>query len=348
VGYDTWYGGKVHLPVQLNAERIGFTTFSKDERGVLAQEAADLITRSAGGRPWATVVSFINPHDICFHALRAFANTDLDRHLVNVCRTEIATLDEALIVPEGAELPPLPANWEPQENEPEAVTELINRRGFRAQARANWDADAWRRHLWAYARLTELVDRQIGQVLAALDASGQADDTLVVFTSDHGDLAGAHRLEHKSFFYEEAARVPLVLRLPGRIRAATLDDHHLANTGLDLLPTLCDYAGAPIPAHCLGRSLRAIAETGHGDPGTAFGENILGHMLCEGRFKYVRYERGAHAEQLYDLDADPGEMRNHRDRHPAVVARLSAALDQQIAAHAAVALGPLSSFPGHE
>jgi len=350
-GYETWYGGKVHWPVGLTPERLGFATFCSDERERLAVEASALI-RASRGRRWAMVASLINPHDICYQAIRQFATDGTDRHILTSGATELANLDEALLPPHGIDrevflrdlLPPLPANHAIQADEPELIAAVLAQRPFKAAARAQWGERDWRLHRWAYARLMERVDRQIGAILDALAASGQEQDTLVIMTSDHGDHDGSHRLEHKTFFYEEAARVPWIMRLPGRIPAGTVRDDALVATGLDLMATCCDYAGAVVPGHCLGLSQRAVAE---GRPGAvareaAYGENAVSRMVATPAWKYVRYDGGRHAEQLYDLVHDPGETRNHAadPAHAAVLATLRDRLDAEMAAHAALAIGP--------
>jgi choline-sulfatase len=344
-GYRARYGGKTHWPIGLTPERVGFDYFQRDERERLAVEAADQIMRS-GADPWALVVSLINPHDICLHAIRAFA-TDPDGTDAAIRRSasvECQQLDEALRPPPGADpetwverlCPPLPANHEPQRDEPELVSWVLGKRPFRARARAAWGEREWRLHRWAYARLAERVDREIGAVLSALDASGQADDTLVIFTSDHGDHGGSHRLEHKTFFYEEAARIPWIMRWPGRVAAGAVDDRRLIAAGLDLMATCCDAAGVETPSSCLGRS--ALARDGREQ---AYGENAISRMLATREWKYVRYDHGANAEQLYDLVRDPGETRNHAAEHPRILAEMRSRLEDETRAHAALALGPL-------
>ncbi len=350
-GYETWYGGKVHWPVKLTPERLGFTTYCRDERERLAVDTASLI-HSQAGRRWAMVASLINPHDICYQAIRAFATSGIDQVILDGGEVELENLDEALLPPPGVDreaflrehLPPLPANAEIQEDEPELISAVLAQRPFKAAARARWSEQDWRLHRWAYARLMERVDRQIGVILDALAASGQDRDTLVIMTSDHGDHAGSHRLEHKTFFYDEAARVPWIMRLPGRIPAGAIVEDGLVATGLDLMATCCDYAGASVPAHCLGRSQRAVAEA---QPGSAprtwvFGENSVGRMIVTREWKYVRYDRGSGSEQLYDLVHDPGETRNHAHdpANAAVLARLRSHLDAEMATHAELAIGP--------
>ena len=351
-GYATWYGGKTHWPLGLTPERLGFTGFCTDERERLAVEAADHIHRQSG-QPWAMVVSLINPHDICYQAIRAFPDDSaFNQQLLRNGAVELGCLDEALQPPLGVDydtflrdhLPPLPANHEVQTDEPALIREVLAQRPFKLAARQEWVERDWRLHRWAYARLMERVDRQIGVVLDALEASGQAKDTLVLMTSDHGDHDGSHRLEHKTFFYEEAVRVPWLMRLPGRIPAGRVEDSCLVATGLDLMATCCDYAGAALPGHCRGVSQRGVAENRSeaSQRGQAFGENLVSCMLVEQSWKYVRYDSGAHAEQLYDLYTDPGESRNHAHdaANVGVLARLSQDLDDEITAHATHDLGP--------
>jgi choline-sulfatase len=276
-GYDCFYGGKVHWPVGLTPERLGFIMFCTDERERLAVETAHLIRRLGSSRhhaPWLIVSSLINPHDICYHALRAHAHSGggadptvggiFSREPGAAQIQELVNLDEALAAAAntGAKLPPLPPNHAPQRDEPEQLGRFLDERPFQRWARdsTDWGEEHWRLHRWAYARLMERVDRQIGVLLDALDATAQTSETLVIMTSDHGDHDASHALEHKTIFYEEAARVPWIMRLPGRIPAGVTNQRCLVSTGLDLTATCCDYAGLPTPPHCLGISLRQVAE----------------------------------------------------------------------------------------
>ncbi len=352
-GYETLYGGKVHLPVDLTPERIGFDCFCSDERELLAKETAELIRAKKNTR-WAIVASLINPHDICYQAIRQFATPGPDQLILKNGATELLNLDEALQPPPGVDretflreyLPPLPANYEIQSDEPEMISEILALRPFKVKARQQWTDTDWRLHRWAYARLMERADRQIGQILSALAESGCEENTLVIMTSDHGDHAGSHRLEHKTFFYDEAARVPWIMRLPGRIPAGAVRDDVLVATGLDLMATCCDYTGAALPSHCLGISQRPAAEGKVGPTRTqGYGENVVSRMVVNSRWKYVRYDHGQHAEQLYDLTADPGEQRNHAHdpAHRATLNDLRTRLDSEMAQHHSLAISPLAS-----
>ena len=166
------------------------------------------------------------------------------------------------------------------------------------------------------------MDAEIERLLEALRDSGQEENTVVIFTSDHGDGHGAHRWNQKTILYEEEVRVPLIVNWPGSTRAGHADSTHLVSTGLDLIPTMCDYAGIEPPAELRGRSIRPLAEGVVPDSWRSslavetallFGSGdaaIPGRMLRSPRFKYVAYAEGKLREQLFDLENDPGEMQN--------------------------------------
>jgi choline-sulfatase len=251
-------------------------------------------------------------------AIRDFASTEHARRLIARGATEVTTLDRALRWPDGVgeqaffdhHCPPLPDNHAPQRDEPGAIQWVLEQRPFKKMARERYTERQWRLHRWAYCRLTEMVDAQIGRVLDALRASGQERETVVVFSSDHGDHDSAHKLEHKTIFYEEACRVPLIVSQPG-VTPPGVCPHPVSN-GLDLLPTLCDYAGVDPPPGLSGFSLRPLAEgTQSRVPRSLIPvESEIGRMVIVGDYKYMRYDGGANREQLIDLRNDPGETRN--------------------------------------
>jgi arylsulfatase A-like enzyme len=177
------------------------------------------------------------------------------------------------------------------------------------------------------------VDQHIGRVLDALHQSGLEENTVVVFTSDHGDMDSAHRLEHKSMPYEEATHVPLMVSLPGTTLAGHVDNDHLVSTGLDLIPTLCDFAGISVPSALKGRSIRPLAtraERNDSWRGCLAAENESSRVLWSDRYKYAVYDRGQPREMLIDLENDPGEMRNLavKSEYEAIVRRHRELLQQ--------------------
>ncbi|HUT34687.1 MAG TPA: sulfatase-like hydrolase/transferase [Planctomycetota bacterium] len=332
-GYATAYGGKTHLPGAKghtnNVADYGFDeVLTRDERDGLAQACAAFLRRKHD-KPFLLVASFINPHDICYMAIDDHARSQGKPVKETV---ERRCLTEALALPEGVTreaffrdtCPPLPPNVGIPEGEPEAV-EKTDWRAFRAHARRRWSEEMWRLHRWAYGRLTERVDAEIGRVLQALREAGREDDTLVVFTSDHGDMDSAHRLEHKSMLYEEACRIPLLVSWKGVTKPGAVDREHLVSNGLDLIPTLCDYAGIAPPPELKGRSIRPLAE-GREPKGwrdTLAVENERSRLVLWDRLKYGVYGTGERRELLVDLKQDPGEMRN-RAAEPACRAQVEA------------------------
>ena len=322
-GYETLYGGKTHWPRGMKVDTIGFAPLTPDQRDGLADACVEFL-REKHEKPWLLVASFINPHDICYMAIDAHAQANREAAFAPKNTAERQRLAEALRMPAGVaeqeffakHCPPLPANHEIPPLEPECVAKLVTMRAFRAYVRQHWSAQDWRRHRWAYCRLTERVDGQIGRVLDALRDAGLENDTLVVFVSDHGDMDASHRMEHKTVLYEEACRVPFIVRRPGLTKAGLVNRTHFVSTGLDLLPTLCDFAGIEPPAGLRGRSVRPLAEGVAPDDwrDDLAVESQIGRMVRTGRYKYNLYEDGARREQLIDLNGDPGEMDNLAER----------------------------------
>ncbi|SOE23017.1 Arylsulfatase A [Spirosomataceae bacterium TFI 002] len=321
-GYELIFGGKEHLPKGLLPDSLGFTYISDNERGILAQEAAKVI-RKEHDKPYIMIVSLINPHDICYMAIRDFAETPLDSILLAKGQTELSELDRALNTPEGVTeeeffknyCPPLPPNFEKQKGEPKAVEKLLSNRSFREKARGQYSEKQWRMHRWAYARLTEVVDKEIQVILDALKESNGEENTLVMLSSDHGDMDASHRMEHKSTMYEEATNIPFLAMWKGKIMSGKVDDSHLISNGLDFLPTLCDYMDVEGMSDPRGMSLRPLFE----GKSTKWRKNLgveseIGKMVVsEDGFKYIRYDFAGNEEQLLDLNLDPFETTHFTD-----------------------------------
>jgi arylsulfatase A-like enzyme len=172
----------------------------------------------------------------------------------------------------------------------------------------------------AYYAMIKLVDDELGRILAALDASGQRDNTIIVFTSDHGEMLGDHGLLLKGpRFYEGLVRVPLIFSFPGTIPANRQSDALVELT--DIAPTLLDYCGLTPSAPMQGRSLRPVVEgVTTSDQHRAFvrteyidavelKDPTRATMLRDARYKIVVYH-GHDLGELYDLEADPGEFDN--------------------------------------
>jgi arylsulfatase A-like enzyme len=319
-GYRCAYGGKPHLVPGL-AEYVmknGYENLTGDSRDKLAKECVEFIRRP-DDRPFFLFASFINPHDICFMAIN-----DLARHegkpiaksfdaqfCDSMLNKALASGDLEAFVSKNC--PPLPPNFEPAAGEPECVrVDHLRDQPWTAYARQEWSEQRWRLHRWLYCRLTESVDAQIEVVLRSLKEAGLEEKTLVIFSSDHGEMDGAHRLEQKATLYEEAARIPFIVTWKGTLPGGKVDREHLVSNGLDLLPTVCDFAGVAPPADLPGRSVRPLIE---GRAGTGWRDHLVvetkdGRMIRDDRFKYCIYEHGENRETLVDLKIDPGEMKN--------------------------------------
>lgn len=317
-GYRTAYGGKEHLP-NMKAEDLGFEYICKDEREQLAKECLAFLRELDGASPFFLVASFINPHDICYMAIRDFAESDKEKRMVERGREACETLDRALERPEGvdeaaffaAHCPPLPDNFEAPTDEPEAITRMLEERPFRIKARREWSENRWREHRWAYAKLTEFVDHQIGELIDGLDDMGLMKNTMVIFTSDHGDMDASRRMEHKSTLYDEACRVPLIIRPAGGMKPGRVDNEHVVSNGLDVVPTICDWASCEIPANTKGLSLRPLVD----GQKTAWRQSVpiecaIGRAIVTRDYKYARYDFGKNAEQFFHVETDPLEVKN--------------------------------------
>ena len=316
-GYELAYGGKEHLPKPLMPTALGFNDICNDERDELAKSASDFIL-AKHEKPYFLVVSLINPHDICYMAIRDFAQSEHEKIIIANGKEELETLDKALLKPEGVSeeeffntyCPGLPVNFEPQQDEPKAIEWLLSQRSFRKNAREKYTENDWRMHRWAYCRLTEVVDKQIQTVLNALKESGQEEETLVLFSSDHGDMDSSHRLEHKTALYEEAANIPFMAMWKGHIPPSKVDSVHLISNGLDLLPTVCDFAGVKGVSDPRGMSLRPLFEGKQTDWRKTLGvESEVGKMVVDAEgYKYIRYREPSVEENLIDLNTDPFEQ----------------------------------------
>jgi len=285
--------------------KAGYDEFCKDQRDELPGACIEFMTRKRD-KPFFAVASFINPHDICF-AYNARQPKRRGMPLVNKLYKEAQALP-------ADKLPPLPKNSAIPEREPDVIEATMKVTAVTPAKliRKDYNERDWRNYRWIYCRLTERVDAQIGQLLDALKKNGLEKNTLVIFTSDHGDMDGSHRLASKNVFYENSVGVPFIMQYKGVIPTGVVDDKSLISNGLDVLPTLCDYAGVSVPNYLLGRSLRSLAENQEDNARRPYvvAENKTGRMLRSDHYKYCVYTSGKIRESLVDLRADPGEMKN--------------------------------------
>lgn len=303
-GYATGYFGKEHTGGAAYRGFKNLGSYQYPGAGYLADGSAldSVFTRDANSfiqanrnNPFMAVVSLINPHDICYTPARAaIANKSfVDVNQVFWHRTKfLRDLDFPLARPN---LNPRP---------PEGL-------GHVSSVQENWTEEQWRLYLATYYLLLENTDWLLGQTLDAVRRAGLERDTIVLFTSDHGDQMGAHHLVGKNAFYEECMRVPFALSWPGTIAAGEVNRTALVS-GVDVVPTLCDFAGLSGPAGIEGRSVRPLL----GGASAKWRDVLVaelgtGRMLRAGRHKYIRYMKGTtRTEFLFDLQNDPGETRD--------------------------------------
>ena len=162
------------------------------------------------------------------------------------------------------------------------------------------------------------VDEQIGRILAALDKRGWMQNTLILFTSDHGDMTGDHHLWRKTYAYQPSARIPMLIRWPEGLVAAKRGQVIPNPVELrDILPTFLDAAGVPYdPAWFDGRSMLGPIRGEGGwrewidlEHATCYAPENYWSGLTDGRVKYVYFAPDGR-QQLFDLQKDPGETRD--------------------------------------
>jgi len=169
-----------------------------------------------------------------------------------------------------------------------------------------------REHIAAYYAMITHLDAQIGRVLAALEETGHADDTVVVFSSDNGLAVGQHGLLGKQNLYEHSVRMPLLFAGPGIPRGESPALVYL----YDLFPTICELAGLPAPRDIDGRSLVPLwrAEQKPVRDHVLLAYRDVQRAIRESRWKLIRYRvGGVTTTQLFDLDHDPWELDNRAD-----------------------------------
>jgi arylsulfatase A-like enzyme len=171
--------------------------------------------------------------------------------------------------------------------------------------------EAIREHLADYYGMISHHDAAVGRLLDRLEETGQREDTLVVFTSDHGLAIGSHGLMGKENCYEHSTRVPMVAAGPD----IAADRRPGALCGqYDLYPTLCDLAGIEVPESVTGRSYASLlrGETDDHREEIVCAYRDVQRMIRTDRFKLIRYPETGH-EQLFDLETDPDELVNLLD-----------------------------------
>ncbi len=197
---------------------------------------------------------------------------------------------------------------------PERIVSRYDPRQIRLRANVPADQESTAEENYArYYALCSAIDDNLGRLIAALDDQHLTGDTIVLLTSDSGVMLGSHGLEGDNQPFEEAVRVPLIVRYPGVIAAGGKNDSLLSN--VDLMPTLLGVCGADIPASMQGQDLSSWMTRGQGSHGeSVYSSGRLGEagewrMLVRGLDKLV-VDRELNVTHLYNLGQDPFEMEN--------------------------------------
>ncbi len=258
--------------------------------------------------PWLLHVNFLEPH-------MPFYGPYNDLH----------TAEEA----------PLPANYPgtPIEKEPEYYQQ--KRRGYLTKGFGGESLKTragWQRICRNYAGLCSQVDQAVSRILWALETSGQAENTIIVFTSDHGDQMGSHQLLAKGVMYEEAVRIPFLLRVPFRRQAHFTVDRPVSH--ISVVPTLLELMGKPVPDNLPGESLVPVLEGRQPRQQDIFSEWDSRGKGPNGR---AIFTADGWKMALYDTDTcllfnrreDPLELHNlyYRSQYRDVVRRLRAKIE---------------------
>lgn len=297
-GYHTAYFGKWHIgkdPVGTAGwdEDVGVTGPETRDDTETTRLGLDFLARMAGReKPFALFLSYNNPHDIY----------DITR--------------QAHEAPSA--VMPLPESWRRKD----LSTVPAVQQQFLSEDQPKFLSDAgprvWEKYVELYREKTALYDRKIGEVLRALDGHGAADNTLLIVTSDHGDMDAQHGLIFKGpFMYDHLVRVPLIIRAPASWPRRTPPGRvDFLTVNVDLASTLAEAAGIGLP-DADGVSLLPFLTGASSLPQRDF---VVGQyyskqkwvnpirMIRSRHAKYNVYRR--HGEEYYDLDRDPGEIHN--------------------------------------
>ena len=286
-GYTTAYMGKWHLGGRIADYGYDYVLQERGDK-VALEEACSYLNNTTNDKPFFQVVSFIDPHDIY----------------------KISSESDARQAP-AEEI------WESQSDTLEAKP--LPQRHFRdvdqGKPLRNFTDSDWERYRRFYASKVEKVDAYLGEILEALEQSGKADNTWIFYTSDHGDLCGAHRLPFKCpAMYDDLIRVPLIIVPPG---GGSLEPSSVMTNNIDIVPSIMDIAGITADKSLPGQSLIPLI-TGAGSYEEKDAVFCQYHqkqrwtapirMIRTKKWKYTTYIK--HGDELYDLESDPYEMHN--------------------------------------
>ena len=302
-GYKTIYSGYPGVYCgRTNIEDYGFTQNGTDYYEGPADFAEKFFSEySSDDSPFFLYISFMNPHDICYGAgIDPRFPDKLGTHQIAATMKYIELRKTMNEEEYRKQIPPVPMNVEPN-----GVFSQIKEIGSGSR---DWTEEQWNFYRWMYCRLVEDVEKQISRILSSLEYYGLYDNTIIVFTSDHGEMCQSHGLVFKNQLLEEATRTPLIIAGPG-LQKGIVDSKNLTS-GIDLVPTICDLVEISVPKDLKGKSLKPIlkGETSKIQREYIIVESSSGYQINNGHYKYSKFTHGSKNETLIDILSDPGEM----------------------------------------
>ena len=310
-GYNVAYFGKEHAGGYGYASATEFGSMMHSNGGMLAEgsaydpifteDAVQYVQDQKGDKPFFMTLSLINPHDIC----RVLGG-----------KVAGATFTDAIHFARNNNEPYL--RYQPRPNVPENhdvkyEKGMILHKDFMYYEVFGLNRDEWRRFISTYQLLIENTDRHIGQLIKSVQNKGISDETIIIFTTDHGEMAGSHKLIAKTTFYEESSKIPVIIKYPKIIKPKTVNENALIST-IDIMPSLLDLAGLSIPDDLDGRSFKNEILYPNNKESTfnaVYSQNQYGRMVRFDNFKYVRsIVYGKRYEILFDIQNDPLESKN--------------------------------------
>ncbi|MGQ1945754.1 CBM96 family carbohydrate-binding protein [Geofilum sp. OHC36d9] len=319
-GYETAYFGKWHVgstDIGEVSDWHGFQTFNDGNDDTEISEWSRDFLKQDHSKPFFLITSFLNPHDCCELARNISGESDSYHD---------GAVEEQM---DTAYCPPIPFNFAIPENEAEGISARRNQdpgdKYWDTNPYKLWTESQWRQYMYGYDRLLEKVDAHVESVYDEMKDQGLLDNTIIIYTSDHGDGHASHQWTQKKSFYEEVVNIPFIVSWKGKTKAGVIDNKTLVSNGLDLYPTILKMAGIEIPDYLQGEDLSASFLEDAGDESPLEREYVVseikqsvyksntpgdfdGRMLVTQRFKYFLFDNGANKEQLFDLENDPGEL----------------------------------------
>lgn len=301
-GYSTFYHGKWHLggdpiaqqgldhfsPTSLGEPGIDEHQALEDPDPITTRDAIAQLQQHDSTKPFAMLVSINDPHDIY-----DFEDHQSDRS------------------PH-----PLPNNWEKEDLSRKPFIQKQFMQEDQGKVMSN-SIEQWKDYRCCYRDKVELADRHIGKILNTLKEENLEENTIVIFTADHGDMDGQHRLIFKGpFMYENMLRVPLIIHLPKSLGGAGATQHeNFSAIGIDIVPTIMEIIGANgytgdgisllplLKGQSIDNRPFVIAEY--------YSKQQWANPIRSIRTKTFKYNRVQGAtDELYDLQSDPEELNN--------------------------------------